>query len=119
MTHLGWFLVLEDGSLSLCADEPDMFSAAARCSTSLAQAARSIVQIDGTAFPCAAWNDCSVVLCRIEDDGSTRILHELPPAPRTGNQDADRAATLVHGALVSELQYHVWLAAHGEEDYRG
>ena len=118
MTHLGWFLVLESGGLSLCADEDDMYDVASRCSTTLAQAPRSIVQIDGAAFPCATWSGCTVVLCRIEQDGSTRILHELPPAPRTGDPEADHDATLLHGALATEAQYRTWLAAHGEEDYR-
>lgn len=115
MNMLGWYIVLVGGALDLLSDEDEMFDVNVRCSPRVAQGARSTVVLDGSTFPCVRWEDNDVVLCAIAPDGSTRVMHELPPAPSIGEAEADHEATLAHGQLATPVQYRTWLRTHGEE----
>lgn len=113
---LGWFYPLpHSGQLDLLTDEDEAGDARVRCRPSIAQGRRTDVQIHEASFPAVEWRGIKAVLCAVEN-GQVRILHELPPAPRIGDDEADREATRLHGQLVSMNEYWAWLRAHGEAD---
>lgn len=105
--NMQWMLVTSTG-LWPFADE-DENDRETMMSMTVAQHARGTCTIDGATFPCVEYDDGrKFVLVATEDEGD-RIMHELPPAPLTGNRDLDKEARAIHGELVPKHEYWQWI----------